>query len=153
MLFTACIPPNKLLIKNKVEGTDLSYKINYHPDCCGCGGYYFNIYEKAKLKEQFVCETQCSFDEPTKNVFRFKKNGRFDHMEQYIAVFDSSYTIPLTSTEKKVMLQLDSLLKENNKPARQLRNIQFYKITGYRKAKKEEHPHYPFLQNKEFKED
>jgi len=98
--------------------------------CCGCKAYYYNFYENKKITEQFVVETNCGLYEPTKHIFKTDKNGHILSYQSYTAVTNDSFTIAVTSNEKFIFKNLDSIYQTNNEYHH--REINFSKITGFK---------------------
>lgn len=68
--------------------------------CCGCKAYYYNVYEGKKRTEQFIIESFCGGWQPTKYIFKYGSDGELVNKYLYIAVYDSSYTIPLSASDR-----------------------------------------------------
>jgi hypothetical protein len=104
--------------------------------CCGCKALYFNSYKRGLITEQFVVETSFGIFEPTKHIFT-TKGGKVDSFNSFVAVIDSSYTLPVSGQDKVIFQKLDSVYQTWSYPKRA---IVFTKITGFKKA---ERTHFP----------
>jgi hypothetical protein len=78
--------------------------------CCGCMMIYANTYKSNRIEEQLLHEYKCGFGEPTKYTYSYDQKGKIQTATALIAVFDSSYTIPITSEELTLLRKFDSLL-------------------------------------------
>ncbi|GAB2677716.1 hypothetical protein GCM10027036_34250 [Flavihumibacter cheonanensis] len=107
-----------------------SYEIKSMSGCCGCKAILYNVIRDSRIIEQFVVETYCGIFNPTKHLFTLDRKGRVIKIKSFVAVTDSSFTLPTTDIDKKAFLKLDSIYKEwigLNK-----RQIKFADITGFR---------------------
>jgi hypothetical protein len=107
-----------------------SYEIKSMTGCCGCKAMLYNVIRDNRIIEQFVVETKCVLYEPTKHLFTLDKKGRVLKMKSFVAVTDSSFTLPATDVDKKIFLKLDSIYKDWTSINK--RQIKFADITGFK---------------------
>jgi hypothetical protein len=107
-----------------------SYEIKSMTGCCGCKAILYNVIRDTRIIEQFVVETKCVLYEPTKHLFTLDKKGRVLKMKSFVAVTDSSFTLPATDVDKKIFLRLDSIYKDWTSINK--RQIKFADITGFK---------------------
>ncbi|MFD2528042.1 hypothetical protein ACFSQD_19630 [Flavihumibacter stibioxidans] len=107
-----------------------SYEIKSLTGCCGCNAILYNVIRDNRIIEQFVVETKCVLFEPTKHLFTLDKKGRVLKMKSFVAVTDSSFTLPATDVDKKIFLRLDSIYKDWTSINK--RQIKFADLTGFK---------------------
>ena len=121
---------------NTLQRVDLtisdSYEIKRMEGCCGCKAILYNVIRDNKILEQFVVETNCSIYEPTKHLFTLDTKGRITSRKSFVAVTDSSFTLPASEIDKKALLKLDSIFQ--NWTSVNKRHIVFAKITGFKES-------------------
>ncbi|HYG15375.1 MAG TPA: hypothetical protein VEC12_06435 [Bacteroidia bacterium] len=100
--------------------------------CCGCRAYYYNVYEGKRWTEQFVVETFCGIDNPTKHYLIYDSSGKHVGTESYIVVFDSSFIIPASDLDRMLFTKLDAIYKSWNDNSK--RDVDFTKIKGFKKV-------------------
>lgn len=83
--------------------------------CCGCMAYYYNVYEGKRLTEQFIVETFCNGWVPTKLFFIYNEKGKIIETKTYVAVYDSSFSIPLSASDKLILPKLDDYYKAHKR--------------------------------------
>jgi hypothetical protein len=115
--------------------------------CCGCTAIYGNIYEGKGLETQFIDEYKCGFGSPTKFVFKNNEAGDWLEVKGYLAVYDFSYTQPVTPADKQLFKSMDSLIQIQY-PA--IEKLPFASITGFRPQHPGERTH-PFAIGKKNK--
>lgn len=98
--------------------------------CCGCKAILYNVIRDGKIAEQFVMETNCGLYEPTKHLFTADTKGRIISVKSFVAVTDSSFTLPATEVDKAAFLKLDSIYKDWKSVSK--RRVVFADITGFR---------------------
>ncbi len=101
--------------------------------CCGCMAYYYNVYEGKRLTEQFIVESFCGGWEPTKYFLDYDSSGKLENTNCYLAVYDSTFTIPLSAADKLILPKLNDYYKAH-KHVGDI-EIDVLKITGFKKSK------------------
>lgn len=104
--------------------------------CCGCLAYYYNVYEGKKRTEQFIIESVCGGWQPTKYFFEYGSNGKLSNTYRYIAVYDSTYTVPLSASDRLILPKLDAYYKEHKREGDI--EIDVLNIKGFKKTKSSE---------------
>lgn len=108
--------------------------------CCGCKTLYINTYSEKRVEVQIVSEFVCGFGEPTRFTFQYTPSGDMQIADRQVAVYDSSYTIPVGSFEKELLRKLDSLVDNHVLPESKKH---YSEIAGFRSPKEGERLH-PF---------
>lgn len=106
--------------------------------CCGCKAILYNVMKDNKILEQFVVETNCGLYEPTKHLFTLDTKGRITSRKSFVAVTDSSFTVPATDIDKKAFLKLDSIYQDWTSVNK--RHIVFANITGFKEGRQTHMP-------------
>jgi hypothetical protein len=131
-MFSSCFRGTyNTLQRVNVSATD-NYEIKSMAGCCGCQAILYNVIRDGKIAEQFVVETSCGLYEPTKHLFTVDTKGRITGMKSFVAVTDSSFTLPVTEIDKTAFLKLDSIFKYSGSVNK--RQIVFADITGFKEG-------------------
>jgi len=108
--------------------------------CCGCTAIYSNVYKEKSLDVQYIHEYKCGFGSPTKFIFEYNEAGVYLGVKGYIAVYDSTYIIPVSIRDKQLFTGMDSLIMIQHP---EVKKPLFASITGFRAQKPGERTH-PF---------
>lgn len=136
LLLSSC--DNTLYLSKGTLTKDSHYEIKKVYSCCGCSASYYNIYEKKRLLEQVVFNYNCPPSNlPTKFVYKYQK-GKIISAQQYVAVRDSTYTMPVTEQEKQIHSSLAAVDTSKALPLSE--------VKGFRKPNGNEKRHgFPFI--------
>lgn len=145
---TSCFNDVHRSIFKRVDENNVKHEVKYMlSGCCGCKTLYVNRYLGKGIGEQFVSEFMCGFGFPTKFLFQQTAAGNTTITNTMIAVYDSSFSMPVTPFEKSIFKQLDSLVEGKVHPeSKRL----YSEITGFRQPKAGEKTH-PFAFGKKGK--
>lgn len=118
--------------------SEISYEVKGMAGCCGCKALFYNVYKNSLLSEQVVAEVRCGLFQPTKHVFTTNLKGKVIAYKSFVAVTDSSFTLPVTELDKAAFAHLDSLNRDWAKATPGV--IVFSAIKGFKEGGK---PHMP----------
>jgi hypothetical protein len=131
-LFASCATTNLSVIATGNEQFDNTRFIVKHlrDGCCGCAGVLVDTYKLDKLQSQLFIESNsaCPYNW-TKFNFTYLSNGSLSKIDTLIAVDDSSFTYPITNTDKIALSKVDSFILTQNSTYYRIRKID---IKGYR---------------------
>lgn len=131
-MFSSCFRETYNTLQRVDLSTTDNYEIKSMAGCCGCKSILYNVIRDKKITEQFVLETNCGLYEPTKHLFTMDNKGRIISMKSFVAVTDSSFTLPATEIDKSAFLKLDSIYKDWRSVNK--RQIVFADITGFKEG-------------------
>jgi hypothetical protein len=106
--------------------------------CCGCKALYYNSIKSQSIAEQFVVETNCGLYEPTKHIFTTDAKGKVSSFKSYVAVTDSSFTLPVSDKDKAAFQKMDSIYQTWSSPTK--RKIVITEIKGFKEGGKTHFP-------------
>ncbi|HEX2534508.1 MAG TPA: hypothetical protein VHK69_12270 [Chitinophagaceae bacterium] len=133
LLFSSCMQDlHRTVTREELPG-NTAVEVRTMVSCCGCRSLYGNRYAGNRIEAQYVAEISCGLYSLTRHRFRTDAKGRVTGFQSWVAVTDSSFTVPVTESERQLFLRLDSVYR-NWPLSGQKRPLDFAAVSGFREG-------------------